>query len=566
MLLLPVILLGAGALLVAYFTYGRFLARFFALNPKTKTPAVKFNDGRDFAPSNPGYLLGQHFSAIAAAGPIVGPITAGLAFGWAPTMAWILLGAIFIGGVHDFTALVASVRHGAKSIAEVVRLHMSRRAYLLFLSFIWISLVYVIIAFTDVTAATFVGKPGPEGDPVAAGVASASMLYLAVAVAMGLVIRKSGLGEGKATALFLPLVFAAIWAGSHWPLSLTERWGLSPVLQWDFLLLAYCFVASLTPVWALLQPRGALGGWFLYATLLVGVLGLLMGGAHVEYPAFLGFYPERASQAFPLFPLLFVTVACGACSGFHSIVSSGTTSKQLKLETHARSVGYGGMLLEGFVALIALSTVMMLPLGHENLKLTPNAIYANGIGGFLAQWGIPPQAAVGFGLLAFATFVYDTLDVCTRLGRYIFQELTGLKGRTGAFMATLATLGLPAYAVTLRVSDAAGNPVPIWRVFWTLFGASNQLLAALTLLGVTVWLKRLGKPAWITGIPAAFMMAMTLWALSLLAKPLIQSWFGAQTSFVGAEAITALALALMAGLVLIEAAAILSRPLKKRRS
>jgi carbon starvation protein len=544
MSLLLILSLAAAALGLGYVFYGRFLARFLSLDDTRATPACAVNDGEDFVPAPKGYLLGQHFSAIAAAGPIVGPILAGLWFGWGPALVWIVLGAIFIGGVHDFSALVASIRHRAKSIAEVVRLHMSRRAYLLFLAFIWLCLVYVILAFTDVTASTFVG--GEEG----AGVASASMLYLLLAVLMGVVVRKTGLAEGRATLIFLPLVFGAIWLGDAYPLHLPDL-GIRPVLVWDYLLLLYCLVAAMTPVWALLQPRGALGGYFLYAALLAGALGLLFGGFDVQYPAWI-----PATDARPLFPLLFVTVACGACSGFHSIVSSGTTSKQLRRESDAKAVGYGGMLLEGGVALLALATVMILLPGSEASKQPPNRVYAGGLASFMGVFGIPADKAVAFGLLAFATFVYDTLDVCTRLGRYIFQELTGLKGRLGGVLATLATLALPAVCVALVVHDANGNPIPVWRLFWTLFGASNQLLAAMTLLGLSVWLRALGKPVWVTAIPMAFMMAMTLWALSLLAAPL---WGWLQGAPLGnpVEAVLSAVLMGLALLLLAEAVQIL---------
>ncbi|MFH1143674.1 MAG: carbon starvation CstA family protein [Candidatus Eisenbacteria bacterium] len=554
--LLFIILPASLLLLIAYFTYGRLLSRVFDLDRFRPTPAQQVNDGVDFVPANRFYLLGQHFSAIAAAGPIVGPVLAGLYFGWLPAMIWIVIGSIFIGGVHDFTALVASIRHHARSIAEVVRLHMSPRAYYLFLVFIWLCLVYVIIAFADITASTFV--TGEEGG----GVASASMLYLLLAVLMGLLIRFSRITENRATLLFLPLVFLAVWLGGRMPIRMPELGGLAPNVVWDWLLLAYCFVAALIPVSLLLQPRGSLGGYFLYVSLLVGVIGLLFGGFQVQHPAFLGW----GAMPRPLFPILFVTVACGACSGFHAVVSTGTTSKQLRHETDARLVGYGGMLLEGFVALLALATVMMLAPGSAELKGSPNQIYASGIANFLSIFHIPRDQALTFGLLAFATFVYDTLDVCTRLGRYVFQELTGLKGQGGRVIATLATLALPVLCVTLRVHDAAGNLVPVWRVFWTLFGASNQLLAALTLLAVSVWMKRLGKPWLMSALPMAFMMVMTLWALVLILRPWVLKLLGQAVTVTAAEGLTALVLLGLAVVLLVEALTILLRRTREQVS
>jgi len=290
-----------------------------------------------------------------------------------------------------------------------------------------------------------------------------------------------------------------IWYGQTIPLMVPASWPIRPQLVWNGLILAYCGVASIIPMWLLLQPRGYLGGFFLYATLAAGVLGLLLGGDRIQYPAFLGWTSQRG---LPLFPLLFVTVACGACSGFHGIVSSGTTSKQIARESDCRLVGYGGMLLEGFVAVIALSTVMLLSPHDAGTHQSPDRIYAEGLSHFVERVGVPREFARSFALLAFATFIYDTLDVATRLGRYVFQELTGWKGRWGAFWATLATLAVPMMSISWTVRDPAGNIVPAWSVFWTLFGTSNQLLAALTLVTITVWLKRTNRPWLVSAVPA----------------------------------------------------------------
>jgi carbon starvation protein len=283
-------------------------------------------------------------------------------------------------------------------------------------------------------------------------------------------------------------------------------------------LLTYCFAASLIPMWLLLQPRGHLGGYFLFAALLGGALGILFGGKSVEYPAFTGWIFQGSGSALvPLFPVLFITIACGACSGFHSIVASGTTSKQLRRETDAKLIGYGGMLLEGMVAVISVGCVMMLSASAGSALMgKPNFIYAQGIGNFLKVVGIPVGFGVAFGLLAFTTFVYDTLDVCTRLGRYIFQELTGWQSKLGRVVATLFTAFIPLYFVLQTAVDAAGHLIPAWRIFWPLFGASNQLLAALALLGVTVWLYRTHQIRWIwlvSGLPTLFMYFMSSWAL-----------------------------------------------------
>lgn len=489
---------------LGYLLYSRFLARKIGLDDANPTPACAMSDGVDFVPAKAPFLMGQHFSAIAAAGPIVGPILAGLWFGWLPTLAWIVLGAIFIGAAHDFSALVGSVRHRAGSIAQIVQEQMGRRAYGLFLAFIWLSLVYVITAFADLTSSSF-AQPEFGG-----GVATSSLLYILLAVAMGLCMVRMKMRLRTATAIFIPLVALAIWLGQRIPIVLPQVAGIRPVLLWDAILLAYCFVASMLPVWLLLQPRGYLGGVFLYAALAAGLVGLTLGGMQVRYPAFTGF---TSAAGLPLFPMLFVTVACGACSGFHGLVCSGTTSKQVARESDCRPIGYGAMLLEGLVALIALSTVMMLVPGGEATSQSPDRIYAQGLATFVQQFGLPHGYAMSFVLLGFATFIFDTLDVATRLGRYVLQELFGWKGRWGAAAATLATLALPAWCVTVTVRDPSGQVIPAWKLFWVVFGTSNQLLAALTLLGLTLWLRRKGKAWAFAGIPCAFMMIMTLWAL-----------------------------------------------------
>jgi carbon starvation protein len=534
MSLLSVLLPSAVVLLVAYRLYGSLLARLFRLDAAAETPAVTLRDDVDYEPIPPQLLLGQHFSAIAAAGPIVGPILAGVAFGWAPALLWILVGSILVGGVHDFAALVASVRHKARSIAEVVRDHMSRRAYVLFLAFVWIALVYIIVAFTDITAASFVGRQVLEnGESVSGGgIATSSLLYLALPVIMGLAMRYARMPLWLATAVFLPLVGLAIWGGQRIPFDLATSFGTSDATAqkiWGMLLLGYCLVAAMMPMWLLLQPRGHLGGCFLYVALAGAALGLvasdrslagLFGGdASIRYPAFTGW---QAANGQPLVPMLFITIACGACSGFHSLIASGTTSKQLRRETDARPIGYGTMLLEAMVAVVSLCCVMVLAADSPLTKQSPNFVYALGMGQFLEILGVPAAIGVSFALMAFTTFVYDTLDVCTRLGRYIVEELTGLQGRAGGWLGTALTAGVPLVFLLRPNLDASGNPVPAWKTFWSLFGASNQLLAALTLLGVTVWLWRTRRETWVwvvTGLPTAFMYVMSTWALASMTLP-----------------------------------------------
>ena len=530
MSLLVILVPSALVLAAAYKLYGGLLARLFRLDPDAATPAVTLRDDVDYEPIPPQMLLGQHFSAIAAAGPIVGPILAGVAFGWAPALAWILLGSIFIGGVHDFSALVASVRHKARSIAEVVRDHMSRRSYVLFLSFVWIALVYIVVAFTDITASSFIGRQQLEnGETVSGGgIATSSLLYLVLPVLMGLAMRYAKLPLWLATAIFLPLVGLAIWGGQQIPFELGRWLGTSDAVAqkvWGVLLLGYCLVAAMLPMWLLLQPRGHLGGCFLYVALAGAAFGLVAsdrlvaGDASIRYPAFTGWQSVRSGD---LVPMLFITIACGACSGFHSLIASGTTSKQLRRETDARVIGYGTMLLEAMVAIVSLSCVMVLAADSPLVGQPPNFIYALGMGRFLEILGVPATVGVSFALMAFTTFVYDTLDVCTRLGKYIVQELTGLGGSVGGWLGTSLTAGVPLVFLLRPSVDAQGNAVPVWKTFWSLFGASNQLLAALTLLGVTVWLWRTRRETWVwlvTGVPTAFMYVMSTWALAAMTLP-----------------------------------------------
>ena len=543
----------------AYRILGRKLTAYFALDAKARTPAHVHRDGVDFEAAKMSYLLPQHFSAIAAAGPIVGPILAGTLFGWFPTWIWILVGAVLIGGIHDFTTLIASVRHSGRSIAEVVRQYMNGRSFTLFLLFIWVSLVYVLIAFTDVTAGTFVQAASAGGAAPGPAVATSSLVYLLLAVLMGLALRFTGMSALQAKLVFLPLVFAAIWLGPHAPLDLSAVAAGNPQRLWSYILIAYCFLASIAPLWLLLQPRGYLGGYFLYLVLIAGVAGIVIGGLTgafdvvappiMEGSVLLG--PAAGpGVAAPMLPLLFITVACGACSGFHSIVASGTTSKQLDRETDATPVAYGGMLLEGFFACLSLATVMIL----ANPSGKPDAIYAGGISRFVEQatFGlVSPQIAFQFALLCFATFVFDTLDACTRLARYVLMELTGWKGRAGAAAATALTLIFPLIVLSIPPLVVDGQTIPAWRIFWNLFGMSNQLLAALALLGVAVWLHKTGRNPWLGLAPSLFMGGISLWALGLTLHKIITLPYVVGVLWI--EAGVAAVLAVMAIWLLVEA-------------
>ncbi len=531
-MVLLLIIVGAAVLFfVIYNSYGTFLAKkVFNLDDSNKTAAVTINDGLDFVPTNSKFLMGQHFSAIAAAGPITGPIIAGVLFGWVPALIWIIIGSIFIGGVHDMGSIIASVRHKARSITEVIKENVSNRAYILFMIFVWITLVYIIVAFTDVTSSSFVGTITLEsGEKVGGGaIATSSLLYLILPIIMGVLLRTTKLTLTMATLIFLPLVGLSIWIGPYIPFDLGAMLNLSPMAAqkvWNGFILFYCFIASIIPVWMLLQPRGHLGGYFLYFALAAAAIGLIIGGFTIQYPAFTNLGSNWGNFWFPMFPVLFITVACGACSGFHSLVGSGTTSKQLAKESDAKIVGYGMMLMEGMVAVVSLACVMILAKDSELVKASPNFIYASGIGQFVQLLGIPAALGISFGLMAFTTFVYDTLDVSTRLGRYIIEELTGWKNWMGKTFATALTIGAPFLFVTATLSDAKGNPVSAWKIFWSIFGASNQLLAALALIGITVWLYKTAKYkyAWVFSfVPAVWMFIISNWALFVLMR---DGWF-----------------------------------------
>lgn len=519
--MLPLLAITVIAVLTfGYFGYGRIVARNYSLDDSADTPAVRINDGNDFVPTKLFYLLGQHFSAIAAAGPIAGPILAAQMFGWLPCILWIALGVVTIGAVHDFSALIASVRHGGESVAEIVKRYIGRRAFLLIMTFIWLALIYVIVAFTDITASTFVGKTEEfEGGSFrfnpGGAVAAAAVLYLLLSLVMGVIEKKLKPALWVLTAIFVPLTLFCVWFGTK--ISTTFVLPVeNPQKVWGLLILAYCFVAARLPVWLLLQPRGYLGGFVLYMALGVGVVGIFFGGFRypgefeINLPAFKSF--DAGGPFGAMFPFLFVTIACGACSGFHGLVCSGTTSKQLEKESHAHPVGYGAMLLEAFVALIALTTVLIAAKGVP--AGGPGKIYGDGIGKFLTVLIGKDNLifAMTFGAMAFSTFVFDTLDVSTRLGRYILEELFNRRSRMAGILATLGTLVPPALFIATARAPAPGVR-PAYMDFWTLFGTSNQLLAALTLLSVTVWLHREKRRVWYTAIPMVFIMSITLWAL-----------------------------------------------------
>ncbi|MCU0724564.1 MAG: carbon starvation protein A [Planctomycetes bacterium] len=563
-MILGLVLGGVACFAVAYVLYGRFLERRLQVDGSRITPARELEDGVDYVPSPTPVLFGHHFSSIAGAGPIVGPVIAALAFGWGPAILWIVLGAIFLGGVHDFTALVASIRHKARSVGQMCRDLLSPFSYRTFLVFIWLAMVYIQIVFLDLTASTFapVASDAAAANEGAAlelreggAVATASLLYILLAVLFGLTIYRLKLRLLTGTFVFVPLVFAALWLGHRFPLSadLLPAFLGSPKNTWLLVLLGYCLLASILPVWILLQPRDYLSSFLLYACVGGGLIGLVAtgigGGATLSWPAFRGL--SDPSLGF-IFPALFITIACGAISGFHSIVASGTTAKQLRSEKSARPVAYGAMLVEGMLGLLALAAVMALvekPAGR-----TPVQIFGDGLGRFLSSLHLPHDLAVTFALLAVSTFLLTTLDTCTRLGRFIFEELFNVRGGVARLLGTGATLAIPAVMVFQRLEGPGGQPLPAWLAIWPAFGATNQLLAALSLIVVYAWLRKSGKRAWFVFLPMVFMTVTTLTALVQL---VVQNLLRDGSMLVG---ILSLVLVVLAVVVVADSLRVLLRP------
>ena len=488
------VVVGGIILFIGYVFYGRYLAeKVLKLDPNEKTPAHTLYDNVDYVPTPAPILLGHHFSSIAGAGPITGPVAAA-AFGWVPVFLWIVIGSVFFGGVHDFTSLVASVRHEGRSIGEIVRRHIGERGQFLFLCFSYLALVLVVAVFTILVVQTFVAVPA---------VATTSLLFMALAVAFGLAVYRAKVPLGTATILGVILLFACVFLGVRFPLT-----GSAPF--WTYFCLVYIFLASTLPVWILLQPRDYLNSFLLYASLLGALVGLIIGNPSLKFPAFIAF---KTSGGY-LFPMLFVTVACGAISGFHSLVSSGTTAKQLANEKDARLIGYGAMLIEGLLALVALGTVVYLTKDGYAQTLKdmggPTGLFAAGVGQFMNYFGVPVAFGTTFGALAVNAFCLTSLDTATRLARYAWEEFfsTRVPALANKYLGTLATVIL---AGALALSGS-------WKEIWPIFGASNQLLAGLALLSVSVWLAGLGRDNRATLYPMGFMLVVTLTALVFLIR------------------------------------------------
>ena len=542
-----IILLGTTALFaLAYRLYGRLIERVLGVDPARPTPAKTHGDGVDYVPAHPAVLFGHHFASIAGAGPIVGPIAAAY-FGWGAVVAWVVLGCIFIGAVHDMVSLWLSVRHEGRSIASVIETVLGRPGKLLFLLFCWSTLVLVCAEFTRQVALTFVNAPE---------VATASLLFIALAVVFGVAVNRLRVPLLPATAVFVPVMFAFIWVGTKAPLDLVSAFGLSKAgaqTAWTIVLLVYCFLASTLPVWLLLQPRDYLNSYLLYAMMALGFLGVFAAAPAVNLDAFAGWRAPNAKGAMtPLFPFLFITIACGACSGFHSLVASGTTAKQIASERHIRPVAYGGMLLEGVLAILALLAVGTLAQPELLEKLGSQSavgLFAGGLASFCARLGIPERSGTVFMSLAVSAFLMTSVDTATRLARFTWQELfTGPQGRTrppNPFVSPVSNMYVATGLVVALVALLLlGNPEAA-KNLWNVFASANQLLAGLTLFTASLWLYKNRKAWWITLFPMLFMLAVSSAGLWLLCTG---SWKAGNPTL---GVVTAILLALAAVLVLL---------------
>jgi len=519
---------------VGYLGYSRYLSRFVELDDDRETPAHKYNDGQEYVPSKKPVLLGHHYSSIAGGAPIVGPITAGVVWGWVPAFLWIAIGNPLFGSVHDFMALSSSVRHDGKSIGYIIGEYVGERGKDMILWFAFLTIILVVAVFGLVIALVFNAYPQS---------ATASLVYIALALTFGVYMYQLDLPFLPGVLAFVAMVFAGVWVGVQYPIAmvpgdypagtivLLSGSPLPPVLgsvniaTWIPVVLVYGLIASVLPVWVLLQPRDFLTSSLLYAgvggALLAVVVGTFTGAAaqlEVSLPAFKGFMGgDIVNNSLPLFPLLFVTIACGTISGFHSLVSSGTTAKQLDKETDARTIGYGGMLGEGLLATVALVTVAVYSAtpasGGIGLAL-PN--FATG-GGIILNlgFGIPESLAAPFMGLVLVSFLLTSTDTAVRLGRYMLEEIVGTPETSVQSTVTNRYVNASIQVIPAYILVASGR----WADLWPLFGGANQTLAALALLVATVWLANWDEDKQLlsTGAPMAFMFAITTTALLYLA-------------------------------------------------
>ncbi|MDR1569576.1 MAG: carbon starvation protein A [Oscillospiraceae bacterium] len=512
MMAIAIVVLGG-----AYLLYGGWLAKKWGVDPDRKTPAVEINDGVDYVPSDSHVVFGHQFASIAGAGPINGPIQAAI-FGWVPVLLWILIGGVFIGAVQDFSSMFASVRNKGRTIGYIIEQYIGKAGKKLFLAFCWLFSILVVAAFADVVAGTFNGF-GASVDGVAAriatngSVATTSMIFIIFALALGLVIRYAKLAKWQGVIAAVAMLAAAIAIGLAAPMYVSQS-------AWHIIIFLYVLVASVVPIWLLLQPRDYLNSYLLVAMIAASVIGVFVANPSINLPAFTTFNVGGQS----LFPMMFVTIACGAVSGFHSLVSSGTASKQITNERHMLPISFGGMLLESLLAvisLIAIASFASVQSAQELGYLTPPQQFAGGVASFLTKIGLPHNFIFTLINLSVSAFALTSLDSVARVGRLAFQEFfqddaeqPGVVASffTNKYVATVATL-LFAYLLA-----KAG-----YTAIWPLFGSANQLLSALALIACAVFLKKTERMYRNMIIPIFFMIAVTFTALIIKIVQLIQA-------------------------------------------
>ena len=515
------LIIGVALLACGYVFYGRWLCKQWGVGEnKEETPAHTMQDGIDYVPAPAPVLMGHHFSSIAGAGPITGPISAlKLGFGWLPCLLWIVIGGVFFGGVHDFGALFASVRHGGRSIGEIISENMSKRAKMLFLTFAYLTLILVVAAFASIVAGTFGATFTEAGavDYVAsesnARVAMVSLLFIVIAIIFGFCVYRRNAPMGVASVIGIIGIVIIITIGMNFhPIYLSST-------AWMWICGLYIAIASVTPVWILLQPRDYLSSFLLYAMLALAVVSVFIGHPSLEALPVM----ESAECTTPIFPVLFTTIACGAISGFHSLVSSGTTSKQLDKETDAKPIAYGGMLLECVLAVLVLCAVA----GYANanggdIGVGPTVLFGGGIAGMIdPSHGAVYSVLYTLLVLTYSSFCLTSLDTATRLARFMFQEfwLDGSKGETPENVTGYKKVMSNMYVAT-GITVILGVLLGLngYEKIWALFGSANQLLAALGLLAVATWLGNIGKNNKMFLIPMVFMLCVTICSLIINTK------------------------------------------------
>jgi carbon starvation protein len=496
-----IVLFGVAWLVFAYFWYGGLINKHVIRPDNSKrTPSNTENDGRDFVPTKNLVLFGHHFSSIAGAGPIIGPILAFALFGWLPAVIWILVGVVFMGAVHDYSSLMASVRSKGVSIVEIAEHSVSRTARNIFAIFVWLALILVQAVFADLTAKTLAEKPE---------IVIPTLGIIAIAALFGYIVFRKGFNLVAGTTIALLALFGLILLGNVVPLHASYD-------LWLIVVFCYAFIAATLPVWALLQPRDYLSNYLLFAGVGLGFVGMMILAPEINAPAFISF----SSKSGPLFPVLFITVACGAVSGFHSLVASGTSAKQLKSEKDGRKIAFGGMLMEGALALLVVMMIASLLVWNGGaasglasefsfqalLGQSANIVFGTALGKSIAAVGIPLAIGTAFGILMLNAFILTTLDTTVRLNRYILQETMGSR-YGGIFNNRYFAAGS---SVVLAYILCMGNG---YQALWPVFGASNQLIAALALFVATAyWFGHKGK-RWFTLLPGIFMLIVTEAAL-----------------------------------------------------